>query len=164
MKLHNVIPTKPNTKFLFNGTVYGIDADGNVEVPDEVGEELLKMDAWQAWSPDSGQKQKPKSRGTIGLVTNTGDVVAKEPEPEAAPEEPVDEPVDEGDAEAVEPESGTVEDPPIPDDEGEWADPKPEYSREWLEVCAEAYEVAVTKRMKNDTLVKRIMEAMYPDE
>jgi hypothetical protein len=50
----------------------------------------------------------------------------------------------------------------IPDD-GDWPDPTPEMPMEYLREMAKGYEIKHNSRTKRETLVKRIMTAMYPD-
>lgn len=53
-------------------------------------------------------------------------------------------------------------DPPIPEgDDGEWADPLPEYSMDWLRACADAYDVKYAKNIGAEKLVEKIKKEMY---
>lgn len=51
-------------------------------------------------------------------------------------------------------------DPPVPAD-GDWPEPTPVMSRDYLEQMADAYEVKYSKRLGDEKLIERIKGAMY---
>jgi len=179
MKLQHLLPHKRNSKFLLDGEVHSIDNDGRVDVTDEQAEELLGNKNWSKFDPDSAPPTRAEVRAAGGgiqlldssgaVVDTTGDADADDDTEEPTPEVEVevddttkgDAPEAEDTTQEIEAESGNS-DPAIPTEEGqEWADPKEEYSREWLEACATAYAVKFSARTKNKTLVAKITKAMY---
>lgn len=166
MLLRNRFEHMKGKGVLVNGHLYKIGQDGvpcddagkHLDVPEADAKKLLgNRDAWSLYDPSKASQvaavaapEKPR----LQLVTNAGEVIPPPPPPfvpgpELAPTPPTT-PVM----------APAVVDPPIPTGKQEWADPKPEYSLEWLQACAKAYKVKVKGKDKV-ALVKTIKAAMY---
>lgn len=189
MLLKNLLPTKKNTRVSVNGTTYFIGMDLGivdektskpVDVPEKDAAKLLSNErAWRQWdgkAPDPQAKAtRPKSAG-IQLLDASGDVVKLREDPTVPVMDAEAKAKDADNVAAVESAQAEFEankqadepteepdptDPPIPGDGEEWADPDPNYSREWLEACAEAYEVKFRKNISNEKLAEKIKDTMY---
>lgn len=139
MDLETMVVAKAGTKVMVNGTLYEIDGECVLKgASKEDAEKLLQNPNWKVYEgktnravPDGHQRAKP----SVKLIDSAGGEVPGQKE--------------------------EVVDPPIPDDDGgEWADPSPEYSMEWLKACAEAYEVSYRGKDKGK-LCEKIKAAMY---
>ena len=158
MLIKNLLEHKKNTTVLVNGHTYAIaqdrvirDPEGNPQnVPEEDAVKLLaNQEAWAIYDPSQVAKVAPRAadRPRIQLVTATGDVLPPPPlAPQAAP------------VAASEP--APVQDPPIPAEGEEWADPQETHSLDWLQACAKAYKIKVKSKDKA-ALVTKIRAAMY---
>lgn len=158
-----------------------------VDVPQEDAAKLLKNErAWRQWdgkAPDTTKPTKPaRAKGGIQLVDGSGNVIpkedatkpvmdavtkAKDADNTVAMQEAQEkfEASKQADEESEDEDEGEVEDeggdPPIPEEGGEWADPEPHYSMEWLMACADAYEVSYRKNISAAKLCEKIKDAMY---
>jgi hypothetical protein len=139
MDLETMVATKANTKVMVNGNLYEIDGDCIIKgVSEEDAAKLLQNPNWKprGEAKKTGKTDRAKAKGSVKLVDSEG--------------------------KKVEGQKQTVEDPPIPEEGEEWADPSPDFSLEWLRACAEAYEVAYKGKDKKK-LAEKIRAAMYED-
>ena len=178
MFLTSLLQHKKHTSVLVNGHTYPVGEDlvvrdltsgQPIDVPEIDATKLLKnYTAWAKWPTNvSGAKPVAKiEKPRIQLVTSTGEVLPN-PSP-SIPETPksvelpnkaaspveVAKPVSE--AKKVEP-----KDPPIPAKGEDWADPREEYSLEWLTACAKAYKLKGKLGKDKASLVAKLLKAMY---
>jgi len=156
------------------------------DVPQEDAARLLKNErAWREWDGKAPEKAAPAPKATkpkgMQLLDAGGNAIpkpedatkpvmdvetkAKDADNAAAMQEAQEsfETSKQADESTEESDEGEEldEDPPIPNEGEEWADPEPHYSREWLEACAEAYEVKYRKNISNEKLCEKIKDSMY---
>lgn len=174
MQLQNLLPHKRNTTVCVNGHVYRIaqdlivrDEDGNaVDVPQEDASKLLgNAEAWRAVGATPAPKlAREEAKAGFQVVLSDGTVVAPERHTEDATKPAMEVSAVVAAQDAFEAkkkgELPAPKDPPIPEAGGEWADPLPSYSMEWLQACAKAYKVKYKGKDKT-ALVQKIKDAMY---
>ena len=165
MFLQSLLQHKKKTAVLVNGHTYWVGEDLVVrdqtsgepnDVPEIDATKLLSnYMAWCKWQAN-GSATKPAAKiekHRIQLVTATGEVLPP-------PSIPVVPPLaTKSEASPVVVPSPIV-DPPIPAKGEDWADPKEEFSLEWLRACAKAYQVK-DKTKDKKVLVQKLMKAMY---
>ena len=154
MFLKALLLHKKNTGVLVNGHTYHVASDlvirypngQAVDVPEADAQKLLKNTAaWAVYDPTAVQPVavlKSKERPRISLISESGEVIPPLPTVSEAS-------------------TVTVADPPIPATLAEeWADPDVSYSLEWLQACAQAYNIKYRGKDKA-ALVEKIKTAMY---
>lgn len=173
MQLQSLLTHKKNTSVSVNGNIYKIamdlvvrDEQGNpVDVPQTDAEKLLNNSkAWKVVGNDTGKTNRVEAKAKLKVVMADGSVVAPKTQPEIVSQ--LATPIPEAKAapiatEAPKPATGSIQDPPIPKKGEEWADPSVNYSLEWLQACASAYQVTKSKTKDKAALVKKIKAAMY---
>lgn len=157
MKLKNRLPHMRKQSVKVNGNRYDLDMDGIADVDNaEDAKKLLKGDAWSRYYP----KLEEVEQDDASII----------PEPESVPE-PTPEPTPEPEP-ISEPEPNPVQEPvqePVTDEETEeldkqFPDPTMDMTVKELKVLADAYQVSYKDQPNKETLIGRIMKAMYPED
>lgn len=151
MKLKNRFPHMRNKSVKVNGTKYDLDNQCIADVSDESdAKKLLKGDAWSLYHP------KPLP------VPDPEPVAEVAPVPDPTPEPVVEEKTVDGVDGEPDPEPVAEENPE--DIDRQYPDPTSDNSVKELKELADVYQVSYKDQPNKSTLIKRIMEAMYPQE
>ena len=170
MQLQNNHSHMRNQSVKVDGTVYTINGEGvteDITNPSDLKKLLLDRSSWRKYFPaPEVEEQKKANNETV-------------PEAEVVPESPMEtepEKVDDTNAQhdegidykndtdqEVEDETGSDE---VADAEidRQYPDPTMENTAKELKELADVYEVSYKDQPKKEVLIKRIMDAMYPEE
>ena len=172
MFLTSLLQHKKHTSVLVNGHTYPVGEDlvvrdltsgQPIDVPEIDATKLLSnYTAWAKWPSATTKPVAKVEKPRIQLVTSTGEVLPPplNPKPET-PQKVVVPPVEVAKTVAKVEEKVEPKDPPIPAKGDEWADPKEEYSLDWLHACAKAYKVKTKPCKDKAALVAKLLKAMY---
>ena len=165
MKLQNNLPHMRNQSVKVDGTVYPIDGDGITEEitnPSDLKKLLMDRSSWKRYFPVPEVAELEESTEETVLEVETAPEL--EPSLDVATEPEVVTNTDTGN------EPDAVNDSGSPDTEEEteldrqYPDPTEENTLKELKELADVYQVKYKDQPNKKTLIKRIMEAMYPEE
>ena len=182
MLLRNRLDHMKGKAVLVNGHIYHIGPDAvicdeagkHLDVPEADAQKLVSNpEAWIAHDPTQAPAPRAAApsaeRPRIQLVTNTGEVIPPPPKPtdQTKPDMGVGAVMAAQDTFEVKkqgeippPPSAKFQDPPIPAEGEDWADPSEDCSMGWLQACAKAYKIRYKGKDKA-ALVQKIKVAMY---